>query len=266
MANDSVILIDASRLFREGLRRIFSGSAFTVIHEAASIADALPVIETLQPSLVLVDLPDSGQELTARISQIRAAAPRARTVLLTETIRGDRLADALSVGVDGYLLKSISADALHQSLLLVLMGEKVFPTDLADLLANGRLMSRGGAGSEHSNGLSDRETQILGCLVSGAQNKQIAYELKISDGTVKVHLKAILKKIHVQNRTQAAIWALAHGVKRTDSRCRDGLERASGEPNLPPKRLTAQLAPAVLSLGLGAYNALAMEDVLPALL
>jgi two-component system, NarL family, nitrate/nitrite response regulator NarL len=56
--------------------------------------------------------------------------------------------------------------------------------------------------------------QILACLLNGAQNKQIAYELKISDGTVKVHLKAILKKIRVQNRTQAAIWALNHGIAR----------------------------------------------------
>jgi two-component system nitrate/nitrite response regulator NarL len=66
----------------------------------------------------------------------------------------------------------------------------------------------------HFNGLSDREMQILARLLNGAKNKQIAYELKISDGTVKVRLKAILKKIHVRNRTQAAIWALNHGLAR----------------------------------------------------
>jgi two-component system nitrate/nitrite response regulator NarL len=215
MTNDSVFLIDASRLFREGLRRIFSDTSFTVVHESFSIEDALPFIETLQPSLVLVDLPDGGEALTGHIGQIRAAAPDARIVVLTETIRVNRLADALSVGVDGYLLKNMSADALHQSLRLVLLGEKVFPTDLAHLLTNGRIMSRSDTGPiGHFNGLSDREMQILGCLLNGAQNKQIAYELKISDGTVKVHLKAILKKIRVQNRTQAAIWALNHGIAR----------------------------------------------------
>jgi two-component system, NarL family, nitrate/nitrite response regulator NarL len=215
MASDSVFLIDASRLFREGLRRIFSDSSFTVVHEAFSVEDALPFIETLQPSLVLVDVPEGGEALTGGIGAIRAAAPAARIVVLTETIRVNRLADALSVGVDGYLLKNMSADALHQSLRLVLLGEKVFPTDLAHLLTNGRIMARSDGGQMgHFNGLSDREMQILACLLNGAQNKQIAYELKISDGTVKVHLKAILKKIRVQNRTQAAIWALNHGIAR----------------------------------------------------
>ena len=206
MADDSVFLIDASRLFREGLRRIFSDSSFEVIHEAFSIEDALPFIESLHPALDLVDLPDCGEALTATVNQIRVAAPSARIVVLTETIRVNRLADALSAGVDGYLLKNMSGDALQQSLRLVLLGEKVFPTDLAHLLTNGRI--------GHFNGLSDREMQILACLLNGAQNKQIAYELKISDGTVKMRLKAILKKIRVQNRTQAAIWALNHGIAR----------------------------------------------------
>jgi two-component system, NarL family, nitrate/nitrite response regulator NarL len=227
MTSDSVVLIDASRLFREGLRRIFSDSSFVVVHESFSIEDAVPFIESLQPSLVLVDLPDSGDALTGRITQMRTAAPRARIVVLTESIRVNRLADALSAGVDGYLLKNMSADALHQSLRLVLLGEKVFPTDLAHLLTNGRIMPRSDAGQmSHFNGLSDREMQILGCLLNGAQNKQIAHELKISDGTVKVHLKAILKKIRVQNRTQAAIWALNHGIARDIS---EGAQRGAAK-------------------------------------
>jgi two-component system, NarL family, nitrate/nitrite response regulator NarL len=215
MTSDSVLLIDASRLFREGMRRIFADSSFTVIHESCSVEDALPFIESLQPSVVLVDLPDAGEAVTGRISQIRAVTSRSRIVVLTETIRVDRLADALSVGIDGYLLKNMSADALHQSLRLVLLGEKVFPTDLAHLLTKGRITLRSDTGQiGHLNGLSGREMQILGCLLKGAQNKQIAQELKIADSTVKVHIKAILKKIHVQNRTQAAIWALNHGMVR----------------------------------------------------
>jgi two-component system nitrate/nitrite response regulator NarL len=215
MTSESLFLIDASRLFREGLRRIFADSTFVVAHESFSIEDALPLIESLRPSLVLVDIPDSGDALSARIGQIRAAAPRARIVVLTDTVRANRLTEALAAGVDGYLAKNMSAEALHQSLRLVLLGEKVLPTDLAQLLADRMMMPRsGGAATPHLSGLSDREMQILGCLVSGDQNKQIAYELKISDGTVKVHLKAILKKIRVQNRTQAAIWAMNHGISR----------------------------------------------------
>jgi two-component system nitrate/nitrite response regulator NarL len=213
MTGDTVLLIDANRLFCEGLRRILLDDSFAVVHEAPSVADALPFIEALQPSLVLADLPEASDALTSGIGRIRTAAPSSRIVMLTDTIRLDRLATALSAGIDGYLLKNMSADALPQSLRLVLLGEKVFPTDLARVLTNGRvtLPSNGGRVG-HVHGLSDREMQILGCLVNGAQNKQIAQELDISDGTVKVHLKAILKKIRVQNRTQAAIWAMNHGV------------------------------------------------------
>ena len=226
MTDDSVYLIAAKRLSREGLRRILLDSSFTVIHEASSIEDALPFIESLQPSLVLVDLSDGGEILSEHAGWILAAAPRVRIVVLTGAIQGHRLADALSAGVDGYLQNSMSSEALHQSLRLILLGEKVFPTDLAHLLTNGRIMSRSDNGPVGNfNGLSDREMQILRCLLNGAQNKQIACELDISDGTVKVYLKAIMRKINVQNRTQAAIWALHHSaalgisaVQRTPSR------------------------------------------------
>jgi two-component system nitrate/nitrite response regulator NarL len=214
MSNGSVFLIDASRLFREGLRRIFSGFSFAAVHESCSVPDALPSIESLQPSLVLVNLLDSGETLTAEIGQIRAAAPQTRIVVLTETIRVDWLAEALSAGVDGYLLKNMSADALDQSLRLVLLGEKVFPTDLAQLLTSDPMTARNDAAQgDHINGLSDREMEILAHLLNGAQNKQIGRDLQISEGMVKVHLKAILKKIGVHNRTQAAIWAHSQGIK-----------------------------------------------------
>jgi two-component system nitrate/nitrite response regulator NarL len=217
MASDSVVLIDASRLFREGLRRIIADSNLTVVHESFAIADALPFIQSLQPSLVLFDIADSGDALTARIGEIRAAAPAARIVVLTQAIRVDRLTDALAAGVDGYLAKNMSADALPQALRLILLGEKVFPTDLAYLLAD-RHAPWHDPSPGHINGLSSREMQILACLVEGDQNKKIANVLNISDGTVKVHLKAILKKIRVQNRTQAAIWAMNHGISRSSRR------------------------------------------------
>ena len=194
----SVFLIDASRLFREGLRRIFADSAFDVVHEAFSVEAALPFIESLQPALVLIDLPEHGDAMGKRISQIRAAAPDVRIVALTDIVRVSRLAEALS-----------------QSLHLVLLGEKVFPTDLAQLLTARQVTARSDDGeTARFSGFSDREMQILACLVTGDQNKQIANALKISDGTVKVHLKAILKKLRVQNRTQAAIWAMNHGISR----------------------------------------------------
>jgi two-component system nitrate/nitrite response regulator NarL len=213
MTTGGIFLIDASRLSREGLGQLLSGFLFTAVHEAVSVDEALPRIASFQPSLVLLASLDPGAALTTRIGKIRAAAPRTRIVVLTDTIHITRLAEALSAGVDGYLSKNMSADALQQSLRLVLLGEKVFPTDLANLLTDSRIVSGDDAEqTSHKDGLSARERQILSCLLNGAPNKQIANDLKISDGTVKVHLKAILKKIGVQNRTQAAVWALSHGM------------------------------------------------------
>jgi DNA-binding NarL/FixJ family response regulator len=138
MTGNTVVLIDANRLFCAGLERILAEASFAVVHEASSIEDALPFIEALQPAVVLVDLPASREAAAAGISRIREIALRSRIVVLTETIRLAQLADGLLGGIDGYLLKNISADALPQSLRLVLLGEKVFPTDLAQLLTDGR--------------------------------------------------------------------------------------------------------------------------------
>jgi two-component system nitrate/nitrite response regulator NarL len=223
MLKNSLVVIEKNGLFREGLRHLFAASSFETVNQSNSVAEAIPFIAALQPALVLVGVSDGDEEIK-RVARIRAAALRTRIVFLTETIRINRLADALAEGVDGYLLKNMSAEALHQSLQLVLLGEKVFPTDLAHLLTNDRMAPRNGtAHGGHVNGLSDREMQILGCLRAGAPNKQIARDLQIADGTVKVHLKAILKKIGAQNRTQAAIWAMSQGLAIANPAHRDGL-------------------------------------------
>ena len=212
-ADIGVVLIASSRLIREGIRGMFSGSSFRLIDEFGSMEEALSHLDACEPALILIDVSNAGNSFKDPLVKIRAAARAARIVLLTDAIRANRLADALAAGVDGYLVEDLSADALQLSLRLILLGEKVFPTDLAHLLTNGRIQPRHvGGDTDRYNGLSDREMQILACLLNGASNKRIANELDISEGTVKVHLKAVLKKINVQNRTQAAIWALKHGV------------------------------------------------------
>lgn len=215
----SIILIDESRLFREGLRRIFEGSPFCIDYEAASLDEIekrAAELEPLSADLLVVDSRHCGQTLLDQLYRLRQMLPQPRLVMLTGEMNLNRLAIALSAGADGYLLKDLSGDALLQSLQLVLLGEKVFPTDLANLLVNNRIIS---AGDIAAHGyladdleLSPREEQILHCLANGYPNKVIANALDITESTVKGHLKALLKKINVQNRTQAAVWALNHGV------------------------------------------------------
>ncbi len=211
-----VLVVERNRLFREGLKRIFEGSPFEVRREAGNFDEILGTPnDEIPPDLVLTDLAENGANFVEQISTLRSRLPGLRIVVLTDRISNASLATALDAGVDGYLLKDMSADALQQSLRLVMLGEKVFPTGLAHLLIAGRLKEPGrtnGLAQLATPGLSDREVEILTCLLNGMSNKVIANQLHISEGTVKVHLKGILKKINVRNRTQAAIWAINNGI------------------------------------------------------
>ena len=141
------------------------------------------------------------------LEQLRLAYPAARLVVLAERVTIDGVRDAMAAGIDGFLAKAVSPEALVQSLQLVLLGETVYPTNLASLLAE-----VGAAAPQGSlRGLSPREQEILQLLVSGASNKLIAIRLGIAEATVKVHLKTMLRKIDVSNRTQAAVWAMNNG-------------------------------------------------------
>jgi two-component system nitrate/nitrite response regulator NarL len=207
-----ILHIDRNQLFREGLRRILDGSSFYVMFEASSFADGVEQIAVQSPGIVIIDTNGYGEVLPELMENVRVSAMPPRVVMLTDTIAIPRLVGALTAGIDGYLLKDMSTDALKQSLSLVLMGEKVFPTDLAHLLINNRFTAQTNGASDSGRILSARETEILACLVNGHSNKAIANRLQITEGPVKMHLKGVLKKINAQNRTQAAIWALQNGI------------------------------------------------------
>jgi two-component system nitrate/nitrite response regulator NarL len=210
----NVFLIDTNKLFREGLRRLFDNSHFQVIGEAGGLREGLPAIEAtgIPPELILIDPVTGGEEEVEAMRALRAAYPQTRIVILTSDLCTRRLSAALGAGADGYLMKDLSCEALSQSLRLVMMGEKVFPTHLAELLVSGRTDDHGPEVPARRKGLSQREMQILRCLLNGNSNKMIANHLSITEATVKVHLKSLLRKINASNRTQAAIWALNNGI------------------------------------------------------
>ncbi|AWJ89745.1 response regulator transcription factor [Azospirillum sp. YIM DDC1] len=206
-------LIDSNKLFREGLKRLLDDSPFQIAAEAGNLREALNSVENgLRPQLILLDLVNGGEEEADGMRRLRAQLPDARMVILTSDLCTRRLANALEAGADGYLMKDLSSDALAQSLRLVMMGEKVFPTHLAALLISGRVNGNGTDMPVSRKGLSQREVQILRCLLNGDSNKMIANHLNITEATVKVHLKSLLRKINASNRTQAAIWALNNGI------------------------------------------------------
>lgn len=228
MATHDVLVIDPSTLFRQGLRQLLP-TDFNVVAEGRSAAEIyerwgiaanavnlppaltgaeFPHAGRLNPALILFDVPP-GTDLREIADELRAMAPAARLVHLTSGVDRTRLRQALDAGVDGYLSKDRSANALVQSLHLVMLGEKVYPADLALMLTQGGPLPKG---PSPQKGLSARETQILRALLKGDSNKMIANQLQITEATVKVHLKSLLRKINCSNRTQAAIWALHNGL------------------------------------------------------
>jgi len=211
------LLIDPNKLFREVLKLLVEGDDFHIVSEAGSLAEGHRAIEAgLVPGLVLIDpSPVHGDEQES-MKWLRALLPAARLVVLTDEVSTRVLASALEVGIDGYLIRDMSAEALCQSLRLVMMGEKVFPSQLAALMINGRAYALTADVRPSRGGLSLREAQIIRCLLDGDSNKTIANHLNIAEATVKVHLKGLMRKIHVSNRTQAAIWARNNGAGLQD--------------------------------------------------
>jgi two-component system, NarL family, nitrate/nitrite response regulator NarL len=208
----NVCLVGRRHLFRAGLKHILDNELFRVGLELDGLA-ALDDLSAADCPLVIVDEPEEIRDIEADIRRLKAAAPRLRLVVLADAMESDQLALSFAAGVDGYLLADISPAALCESLRLVMLGEKVFPSRMVSLLAElnwpvqSPAQQLGEAGS-----LSDREVEIVSQLAVGSPNKVIADHLTITEATVKVHLKSILKKLGVSNRTQAAVWAINHGV------------------------------------------------------
>jgi two-component system nitrate/nitrite response regulator NarL len=214
MQNVNILLIDENKLFREGLKKLLDGSAYIIQEQTETVAQALEILKKgLRPKIILIEFDSQTQDFSD-LEKIHGLYPEVKIVVLAATTHNiHNLAQCFEAGADAYLLKTISPDALKQSLTLVLLGEKVFPTRLAALLVSGQGEGfRSLQASADLENLSDRELQILRCLLSGHPNKVIAKKLNITEATVKVHLKGVLKKINAANRTQAAIWALNNGL------------------------------------------------------
>ena len=217
----SVVLIDAAGLLRDGLARLLGAAGFAVRHTADSLdmtRDGLAGPAAID--LALIDFGPDPAAVADGLTRARAIFPQAGVVALSETYCPDHLIACLRAGIDGYLLKTVASETLIASLQLVMLGEGVLPAQSVDLLARSPVKpeARTVDASRLGARLSQREIEILRCLVQGDSNKLIARRLDIAEATVKVHIKTILRKIDLENRTQAAIWALHHGLgdKRQD--------------------------------------------------
>jgi two-component system nitrate/nitrite response regulator NarL len=206
MTSSRTVLIEPNRLFREGLKHLLAGTHYAVEMEFSTTELAL---EHKDGAMVsgLVITGEVGTE-AGDLHRLRDVYPNALIVVLANDLTVETLREAMNAGADGFLMKDVSPEALLQSLELVMLGEKVYPTNLASMLLN---LTSAPTPLNSIRGLSPREQEILQALVTGASNKLIAIRLGIAEATVKVHLKTLLRKIDVNNRTQAAIWAMNNG-------------------------------------------------------
>ena len=220
------MIVDPVVLFREGLRRILNEGIFQPVW----CSDSPPVgpIATLsgQTSPLLI-IGTEIEEAIIQIAAIKRNYPYARVVLLSDMVSHDQLVMALHNGADTVVLRSSSCETLIGTLNLVLDGASVFPAELLGTFLESHKVTReltfpevpeGVTSGSSTNpaleafGLSARELSVLQLLLEGLANKEIARDLGITEATVKVHVKAILRKARVRNRTQVAMWAYRLGL------------------------------------------------------
>jgi two-component system nitrate/nitrite response regulator NarL len=212
-AGVDVVIVGRNEIVREGLRRILADQGFSVLATQPDHPVFAAAGEMGSPQLIIVDSPSVAEGIDI-CALLRAAYPEPRLVMIGDTYDLETVSKAFAVGVDGYLVKAIACEALVGALRLILLGEKVMPSQTLSALA--KMSHQPGAmelcALPTDVDLTDRELEILGRLVQGEANKLISRRLLITEATVKVHVKAILRKLHVLNRTQAAIWAVNRGM------------------------------------------------------
>jgi len=206
--------VDDHDLFRTGLRNLLEEQGVQIVGEADTGTDALRMVREVAPDVVVMDLnmPGiSGVEATRQISMI---APLTRVLVLTISDQDADVMDAILAGACGYLLKDASVNELMQGIRAASVGESlVSPTIAAKVLQRIRATSPSHVEAELiQSELSDREIQVLKLIANGKDNSMIALELHISPKTVKNHISNILMKLQIQNRIQAAVYAVRSGI------------------------------------------------------
>jgi DNA-binding NarL/FixJ family response regulator len=209
------VLIDDHEMVLEGLKSILSRFAgrVRVVGQAASAEEAVPVVTTLDPDVVLCDVRlrgSSGLDLCRRLTQ---QSPGRRVVLLSVYDDEQYLYQALRAGAAGYLLKRVGGDELVRYLEQVRAGETVVDATMAGRIASSAArLDAGDFWPGARLGLSQRESEVLGLIVAGLTNRAIASRLVIGDETVKSHSRAIYRKLGVGDRAGAVAAALREGL------------------------------------------------------
>jgi DNA-binding NarL/FixJ family response regulator len=209
-----VLLVDDHDLFRAGLRTLLEEQGVDIVGEADSGMEALRLIRELAPEVVVMDLNMPGISGVEATRQIAMIAPLIRVLVLTISDQDEDVMDAIVAGACGYLLKDSSIDELLAGIHAAATGGSlVSPSIASKVLQRVRATSASAREAETIRSeLSEREIQVLKLIANGKDNAQIAADLHISPKTVKNHISNILMKLQIDNRIQAAVYAVRSGL------------------------------------------------------
>jgi two-component system nitrate/nitrite response regulator NarL len=244
----ATILVGQSVLLREGLARILTSAGFRILGSTSSVDD--PILSSLPQEQSILLIIDVGDEFDTALEQIKSFSqrhPAIRVAVLAPKLQLTEMLAAFRAGAHAYLVKVATRDTFIKSLELVMLGVTLLPPEALNFISDRQVRDRHGhradlrddpddrgagddddadgemtaitigervhlqAETSHTPQLSLRQHSILGCLIHGDSNKTIARKMAITEATVKVHVKTILRKIRVHNRTQAAVWAMSTG-------------------------------------------------------
>ncbi|MDQ2983836.1 MAG: response regulator transcription factor [Actinomycetota bacterium] len=209
-----VLIVDDHDLFRSGLRNLLEEEGVDVVAEGADGMEALRHVRELQPDVVVMDLNMPGMGGVEATKRIASLAPLTRVLVLTISDQDGDVLDAILAGACGYLLKDASIQEVIHGIEAAAVGESLIsPTIAHKVLERVRATSASPEAAETIRAeLSDREIEVLKLIANGNDNAHIAAELHISPKTVKNHISNILMKLQIENRIQAAVYAVRSGI------------------------------------------------------
>ena len=211
-----ILVIDDHPLFRKGVGQLIAMAPhLELVGEASNGEQGVAKARELDPDLVLLDLHMTGMSGIETLKAIRDAGLDCRVVILTVSDNADDLVAAIRSGADGYLLKDMEPEDLLGAIDDTLNGRTVISDRLNGLLARA-IREEAASKQRDSAALTDRERDILQELAQGLSNKLIARKLEITEATVKVHVKNLLKKLGFRSRLEAAVWAVGRGMKQPE--------------------------------------------------
>lgn len=211
----TAIVIDDHPLFRKGVADLMEmAPGLSLVGEAASGPEGIELAREAQPDLILLDLNMKGMDGLETLRALKELELDGRVIMLTVSDNEDHVVSALRSGADGYLLKDMEPEDILDRLRTAAAGRMVISDHLTELLAHA-LREDPVPEDPDQAGLTEREKEILALIAKGQSNKLIARALDITEGTVKVHVKHLLKKLNLRSRVEAAVWAVRRDEERT---------------------------------------------------